>query len=77
MTIPFPTATQQLQYNAADQALRDNYFDPATIEAGDTVEYRDMDDATDDRCWNDAERILRNRGLRLDDNGSGYVVVAL
>jgi hypothetical protein len=76
MTIPFPSCGAQMLQISADQALRDNYFDPATIELGDTVQYRDENDGTDDRAWNDAERILRRRGLKLDDSGSGYVVVA-
>jgi hypothetical protein len=58
------------------QALLDNYFDAKTIVLGDKVPYRDETDATDDRAWHDAERILRRRGLRLNDNGAGYVVVA-
>jgi len=76
MTIPFPSYGTQMQQISADQALRDNYFDPATIELGDTVQYRDENDETDDRAWKDAERILMRRGFKLDDSGSGYVVVA-
>lgn len=67
----------QMQMIRADQTLRDYYFDPAAAEDGDRVPYRDETDGTDDRCWDDAEQLLRQRGLCLIDDGDGYVVSLL
>ena len=36
MSIPFPSATEQMQMAAADTAMEE-YFDPGTVEIGDTV----------------------------------------
>ena len=61
---------------SADAALRRDYLDPATVEVGDRVPYRDESDDTDDRAWHDAVRTLARRGLCLVDDGSGLVVTA-
>jgi hypothetical protein len=66
----------QMQAARADRQLQEDYFDAATAAVGDRVPYRDESDDTDDRAWSDAESALRKRGLRLHDDGSGYVIRA-
>ena len=74
MTAPYPSYGAQMRAISADKALRDNYFDPVDVEVGTRVPYRDESDDTDDQTWWDAKATLRQRGLWLDDDGSGYVV---
>ncbi len=64
----------RMQGSAADQAMRENYFDPDTAGLGGHVPYRDESDNTDDRAWNDAEATLAKRKLKLVDDGDGYVI---
>lgn len=59
---------------AADEAMEEVYGDPREWEAGDRIPYRDEEDGTDDRVWLDATELLSRRGLRLEDDGGGYVV---
>ena len=67
----------QMQQIAADQEMRTKYFDIDAAAIGQRVPYRDDDDATDDRAWDDAESRLRQRGMKLHDDGSGYRIVGL
>lgn len=64
----------QVQQIAADQALRDNYFNTENCHLGQRVPYRNETDETDDRAWSDAEGRLRQRDMKLHDHGSGYVI---
>jgi hypothetical protein len=72
--IPHDSYGAQMQAISAYETFVENYCDPADVEVGTHVPYRDETDDTDDQTWMEAEATLRQRGLRLDDDGDGYVV---
>jgi hypothetical protein len=67
----------QMQAIRADEAIRRDYIDAATAKISDRMPYRDEGDDTDDRAWDDLTRALGRRGLKLHDDGSGYVIASV
>ena len=60
---------------AASEAAAKDAVDPSACQVGDRISYRKIDDCCDDSGWAWIRDHLEARGLCLEDDGSGYVVM--